>query len=45
VLLISTIAIASDTIADTFEVSLSLSPILLKKSIANSIADTFYSYF
>ena len=40
-LLISIIAIASDTIADTFEVSLSLSAILFKKSIASSIADTF----
>jgi hypothetical protein len=44
-LLISIIAIASDTIADTFKVSLSLSAILFYKSIASSIGDTFTALF
>jgi len=35
------IAIDSDTIGDTFEVSLSVSAILLGRSIANAIGDTF----
>ena len=41
-LLVSIIAIDSDTIGDTFEVSLSLSAILLGGSIAIAIGDTFF---
>ena len=41
-LLISIIASDSDTIGDTFEVSVSRSPILLRGSIAIGIADTFF---
>ena len=40
-LLISIIASDSDTIGDTFEVSISRSPILLRGSIAIGIGDTF----
>jgi hypothetical protein len=41
-LLISIIAIDSDTIGDTFEVSLSLSAILFFDCIAIAIGDTFF---
>ena len=41
-LLISIIASDSDTIGDTFEVSVSVSPILLRGSIAIGIGDTFF---
>ena len=41
-LLISIIANDSDTIGDTFEVSKSVSPILLRGSIVIGIGDTFF---
>ena len=44
-MLISMIAIDSDTIGDTFEVSLSLSAILLGGSIAIAIGDNFFRLY
>ena len=44
-LLVSMIAIDSDTIGDTFEVSLSVSAILLGGSIAIANGDTFFRQY
>jgi hypothetical protein len=44
-LLVSMIAIDSDSIGDTFEVSLSVSAILLGGSIAIAIGDTFFRLY